>query len=68
MDIKQLSIESGVEIKGVITKGNTITFLDLSPEDELKVRKALETHVPVKPIPTSAEIKLIKIQEILNAI
>ena len=46
INIKQLSQESGVEIKGVVTKGEVITFLDLSKEDEVKVREALKTHIP----------------------
>ena len=51
INIEQLSQESGVIIKGVVTKGDTITFLDLTQEEELKVREALKTHIPIPEVP-----------------
>jgi len=60
INIEQLSLESGVTIKGVFQKGDKITFLDLSKEDEAKVREALKTHVP-NPI-----IKVDKLDLIIN--
>ena len=65
INIEQLSQESGVDIKGVLTKGDKITFLDLTPEDELKVREALKTHIP-QPIIRIDRLKLI--EDKLNAI
>lgn len=60
INIEQLSQESGVEIKGIVTKGDTITFLDLTKEDELKVREALKTHI------AQPKVHIDKIQLILD--
>ncbi len=67
INIEQLGIEAGVEIKGVRTKGEDIFFLDLSPEDETLVRNALKTHVPVWPKQPSNQDIMDKLLEIQNA-
>ena len=57
INIKQLSQESGVEIKGIRTKGDDIFFLDLTQEEEVLARQALKTHIPIKIIqPTNQDI------------
>ena len=55
----QLGEEAGVEIKGILIKGETITFLDLSEEDETKEREALKTHIAIFP-------KRVTNQDIMN--
>ena len=44
INYRQLAEESGVELKGMVTKGEKVTFLNLSKEDDTKVRIALELH------------------------
>lgn len=42
VDYNKVELQSGIKLNGIYTKGDKITFLDLKPEDELKVRTAME--------------------------
>ena len=69
INIEQLSKESGVDIKGILTKGDVPVFLNLTKEELAKVLKSLKTHVPIKPIiiqkPTIQDI-MTKLKEVEN--
>ncbi len=45
INYNQLQDECGFELKGMITKGEKVTFLNLSSLEETNVRIALELHV-----------------------